>query len=68
MCFLGSMYKSLTHSGKGSLSSRIDLPVGKPVSLLHLITWEICREEPVFTRGGGHQHGNAVATEEFKQL
>lgn len=68
VCFLGSMCNSLTYFGKGSLSSRIDLPVGKPVSLLLLITWEICREEPVFGRGGWHQRGNAIAPEEFNKL
>lgn len=68
VCFLGSMCNSLTHSGKGSFSSRIDLPGRKPVPLLLLITWEICRKEPVFRRGGWHQHGNAITTEEFNKL
>lgn len=68
VCFLGSQYSLLTHSGKGSLSSRIALPGSKPLPLLLSITWEICREEPVFRRGGWHQHGNAIATEELNKL
>lgn len=31
---------------------RVALPGSKPMPLLFLITWEICKQEAVFRRGG----------------